>query len=188
MNPPSEPGPAAHAEREPDPQPVEPCPEPESQDPAANPEPVEEQEPQNEEPASTETPEQQPDEEPQPDEEQPSGGDQSHEDEPVETALTEPEPGPRPVASEAYLIFSFSYGAPPKVLHAFSNRDLRLLIRDLMRDEQQFLYIVRDGELARLLKTKRGLTVQFEEPKSRLRVPFAEQGRPVENGWMGETD
>jgi len=106
----------------------------------------------------------------------------------------EPVAGPVPVpvpitpVSEHFLIFSFCHGSAPKVLHAFSRNDVGLLIRDLAKNEDQFLFVVRGGELAHLFKTKQGLVVQFDETKERIKIPFAGQSRPIENGWIGNQE
>jgi len=95
---------------------------------------------------------------------------------------------PQEPISEHYILFSFCHGSAPKVLHAFSRKDIGQLIRDLVRNEDQFLFVVRGGELANLYKTKRGLIVQFDETKERIKVHITGQSRPVENGWIGESE
>jgi len=97
-------------------------------------------------------------------------------------------PVPLEPVSEHFILFSFCHGSAPKVLHAFSRKDVGRLIRDLAKNEDQFLFVVRGGELANLFKTKRGLIVQFEETRERIKVHFTGQSRPVENGWIGESE
>lgn len=97
------------------------------------------------------------------------------------SGLTEP-------VSEHFILFSFCHGAAPKVLHAFSRKDTGQLIRDLARNEDQFLFVVRGGELAQLFKTKRGLIVQFDGTRERIKVQFAARSRPVDNGWIGDLE
>jgi len=104
----------------------------------------------------------------------------------------DPEPAPVPVplepVSEHFMLFSFCHGSAPKVLHAYTRKDVGQLIRDLAKNEDQFLFVVRGGELANLFKTKRGLVIQFEEIRERIKVHFTGQSRPVENGWIGESE
>ena len=134
--------------------------------------------------------------EPQPEQNPEEQGDEkqteSGPDEANPLCLPESEPKPeQPVAvaiPEQYMIFSFANGSPPKILHAFTRKDVGQLVRELTRNENQYLFIVRGGELGQLFKTKRGLIVQFEESRDRFKIRFSEHGRPVENGWIGEPD
>ena len=132
--------------------------------------------------------------EPQPEQNSEGQGDEiqteSGQDEANPLCPSEPEPEPPvPVTiPEQYMIFSFVNGSPPKILHAFTRKDVGQLVRELTRNENQYLFIVRGGELGQLFKTKRGLIVQFEESRDRFKIRFSEHGRPVENGWIGEPD
>ncbi len=86
-----------------------------------------------------------------------------------------------------YLVFSVPVGFPPKVLHAYNDADFKRLIADLCaQNDQQYLFVVRNGELGKLYRTKQGLGIRFPEAGLKLKVRLPERFGPIANNWIGE--
>lgn len=86
-----------------------------------------------------------------------------------------------------YLVFSIPNGEPPKVLHAFNDKDVCKVIRDLhTQNDQQYLYVVRNGELGKIRRMQRGLLVHFKEAGKKLRIYFTNRIGIDADNWIGD--
>jgi len=78
-------------------------------------------------------------------------------------------------------------GVPPKALHAYNDKDVCKLIRDLhVHNDQQYMFVIRNGELGRIFRTRRGLMIRFPEAGLQLKIPAAEKYGPAPDGWIGD--
>lgn len=86
-----------------------------------------------------------------------------------------------------YLVFSIPCGFPPKVLRAYNDQDVCRLIGDLlMQNDQQYLFVVRNGELGKLFRSKKGLGIRFKEAGKQLRIRLSERFGPISENWVGD--
>jgi hypothetical protein len=86
-----------------------------------------------------------------------------------------------------YIVISIPVGVPPRALHAESNKEVCKLIRDLYSlNDQQYLFVIRNGELGRILRTRRGLVIRFKEAGLKLTITPAEKHTQSQDGWIGD--
>jgi len=94
---------------------------------------------------------------------------------------------PAVVTVTRYIVICIPFGSPPKALHAFNDKDVCRLIRDLhAQNDQQYLFVIRNGELGKLFKTSHGLGILFKEAGLKLRIKLAEKYGSVSDGWIGD--
>ena len=88
----------------------------------------------------------------------------------------------------SYFLVCVVNGQPPKTFKAYSKRDLVNLVQELRkREDHQYLYIVRSGELGKMYKAKRGgILLKFPEAKERITIPFTEHFDHLSDGWIGD--
>ena len=86
-----------------------------------------------------------------------------------------------------YIVISVPFGVPPKALHAYNDKDICKLVRELrLQNDQQYLFVIRNGELGRLRRARRGLVIRFKEARLNLKVPDSEKYGPIPDGWIGD--
>ncbi len=79
------------------------------------------------------------------------------------------------------------FGTPPKAIHAYNDKDVCKLIRDLCaQNDQQYLFVIRNGELGKLYRTQQGLGVRFPEAGLKLKVRLPERFGPIADNWIGD--
>lgn len=99
----------------------------------------------------------------------------------------QPEQLPAVITLVRYLVFSIPCGDPPKVLHAFNDKDVCKVIRDLhLQNDQQYLFVVRNGELGRFYRTQRGFVLRFKEAGLKLKIPFRNRLGSLSDNWIGD--
>lgn len=72
------------------------------------------------------------------------------------------------------------------MLFAASAEDMAKTVRGVARNDQQYLYIIKGGELARLAKTQRGLHVKFSETEETIRIRLPDREHTIDDGWIGD--
>ena len=91
------------------------------------------------------------------------------------------------VPATQYIVISFSVSSAPTVFHAASKRDMVRMVQELhAANDQQFLFVVRGGELGTLYRTKSGLAIKFEDSGDKAVIPTKKQAHRLEDGWIGE--
>lgn len=94
---------------------------------------------------------------------------------------------PAVITITRYLIFSIPIGYPPKVLHAYNDQDFCRLIADLcIQNDQQYLFVVRNGELGKLYRTKSGIGIRFVQAGLKLKIRLPERFGPISDNWIGD--
>lgn len=72
-------------------------------------------------------------------------------------------------------------------MQAYNDRDVCRMIRDLYaQNDQQYLFVIRNGELGKVFKTRRGLGVRFREAGLKLRIATFDRYGPLSDGWIGD--
>ena len=87
---------------------------------------------------------------------------------------------------QGYLVVSVPRMEPPRVLSASTAEDMAKIVRGIARDDQQYLFIIKGGELGRLAKTHRGLLVKFSESEEKIRIRLSDREHPIRDGWLGD--
>lgn len=94
---------------------------------------------------------------------------------------------PAVVTIVRYIVISMPFGTPPKAIHAYNDKDVCKLIRDLhAQNDQQYLFVIRNGELGKILRSKRGLAIRFKEAGLKLTIKISAQYDSVPDGWIGD--
>lgn len=105
--------------------------------------------------------------------------------------VARPEPAaeqlPAVISIVYYLVISVPVGFPPKALHAYNDGDFCRLVAELCaQNDQQYLFVVRNGELGKIYRTKQGIGVRFKAAGLKLKIRLPERFGPVSDNWIGD--
>ena len=99
-------------------------------------------------------------------------------EQPVDTSVVTPPQG--------YFVIRCPMAEAPQVLFAASTEELIRTVRNIASNDQQYLYVIKGGELARLVKSNNGLIVKFQDDHEKILVRLPKRERSLEDGWLGD--
>ena len=104
----------------------------------------------------------------------------------VEPTVEQPVDASVVTPPQGYFVIRCPMAEAPQVLFVSSTEELMRTVRNIASNDQQYLYVIKGGELARLVRSNNGLIVKFQDDHEKIFVRLPKRERSLEDGWLGD--